>query len=128
MPELQDQEVELPAALGDGFDTPREIPPVLYAFPAQVEALMPTWDAIPDDFKRQNEWVRYVEAWFFHGFTGLFTREDIAGEDAYRHLDTILRSFQPKHEHKVAAVAWLASRWFASIPEKTTDQDDRTNE
>ena len=118
----QDQNVELPDAPGDGFDTPREIPPVLYAFPAQVEALMPTWDAIPDDFKGQNKWTTYVSDWFLHGFTGLYTREDIAGEAAYRHLDTILRSFQPKHEHKIAAVAWLASRWFDSIPAKTDDE------
>lgn len=117
----QDQKTELPDSVGDGFDLPREIAPVLYAFPAQVEALMPTWDAIPDSFKGPNEWSDYVSAWFLGGFTGLYTRDGIAGEDAYRHLDTILRSFQPKHEHKIAAVAWLASRWFDSIPEKTTD-------
>lgn len=110
-------EAVIAAPLGDGFDTPREIDGALYAFPARVDALMPTMAAIPQDFRDDhNEWVKYVNKWFFEGFTGLFTREDITGEAAYRHLDTIMRSFAPKHEHKIAAVAWLASRWFAGVP------------
>lgn len=36
-------------------------------------------------------------------------------EQAYRVLGATLRSFAPKHEHKMAAVAYMMSCWFTSV-------------
>jgi hypothetical protein len=39
----------------------------------------------------------------------------VDGELAIRHLQVIQASFEPKHEHKEAAVAYLASLWFTDF-------------
>ena len=114
-------EAELSAPLNDGFDQPQVVSDVLHAFPADVSALMPKLDAIPEEFQSMNDhtvWNKFVSAWFFTGWPQdqyIYTRPDVDAEVAFRHLETIMRSFQPKHEHKQAAVAWLMSRWYAAI-------------
>lgn len=42
-------------------------------------------------------------------------REGIDAEQAYRVLGATLRSFAPKHEHKMAAVAYMMSCWFTAV-------------
>lgn len=113
--------VELSEPLNDGFDQPlKNISPALKAFPGDVTQLMPKWEEIPVQFRayKGNEWVKFVTSWFFAGWPTdrvLYTREDVDPNEALVHLSTIMRSFQPKHEHKEAAVAWLMSRWYAAI-------------
>lgn len=114
-------DVVLSEPLGDGFDQPQAVSDVLHAFPANLGGLMPPWESIPEQFRSLNsrtEWNRFVSSWFFTGWpTGrlLYARPDVDPEAAFRHLETIMRSFEPKHEHKEAAVAWLMSRWYADI-------------
>lgn len=116
-------EVHVHPALGDGFDQPQEISAVKQAFPADLGDLIPKWEVIPDEFKPgtggHTEWNKFISDWFFTGWPerGLFSRADVDPEKATIHLATILRSFEPKHEHKEAAVAWLTSRWFAAVGE-----------
>ncbi len=117
--------VELPPPLNDGFDQPQEISAVQQAFPGSVVGtLMPPMSAVPDEFKRNraNDWSKFVSDWFFHGNPfdkwTVYMRDDVDGQIAFTHLRTLLSSFEPKHEHKEAAVAWLASRWFAAIRPK----------
>jgi len=85
------------------------------AFPANVIGrLMPTWEEIPDEFKQfKNPWVQLAERWFYQGLTGdeFRVKEGIDYAMAVRHLGVVLRSFQPKQEHKIAAVAYLMSAW-----------------
>jgi hypothetical protein len=96
-----------------GFDFPHEIKRNQFA---DVMALMPPHKDIPREFNTdQNEWTRWQRKWFYEGLDG--TPEPKAGIDAdkaMRHLATIQRSWSPKHEHKEAAVAFLASLWFRS--------------
>lgn len=105
--------------LNDGFDQPQEISAALRAFPASVRDLMPAYDAIPEEFKGGGtDWNKFISSWFFTGWPQdrqLIMRDDVNGELAYLHISTILRSFEPKHEHKEAACAWLLSRWFEAI-------------
>lgn len=115
------KEVELAPALNDGFDQPQVVSDVQFVFSANVSDLMPPFEAIPDEFKGgNNEWNVFVREWGFGGWPsrGLYSREDVDSEKAFRHLQTILSSFEPKYEHKEAAVSWLASRWFAAVVEK----------
>lgn len=108
----------------DGFEEPHTISDAQYAFPARLKELLPTKEQIPKEFWRgHTPWNRFVSEWFFSGWParGLYSREDIDPNLAFRHLHTIMRSFEPKHEHKEAAVAWLASRWFESVGEEFID-------
>ena len=122
MPKSKKPRLEnLAPRLGDGYDQPLVIDDVLYAFPGHLDKLLPEWDAIPEEFKghpKTNMWVDFTRKWFCGGWPEdmrIYTRPDVEGEDAFRHAHTIMKSFEPKHEHKIAGVAWLLSRWFADV-------------
>lgn len=93
------------------------------AFPARVEHLMPAWADIPEEFRNETgdavRWVKFQRDWFFRGLpkgTRFVAKPGVDGTAAMRHLKAIQGSFEPKHEHKEAAVAFLASQWFAKPP------------
>jgi hypothetical protein len=101
------------------FNQPCVINDVTVVFPARVVGqLMPDMKDIPDAFKTDygpgKKWVKFQMDWFYGGITatGLVAREGIDKKLALRHLGAIQGSFEPKHEHKMAAVAYLASLWF----------------
>ena len=92
-----------------------EIDAVTAAFPASVRDLMPKYEDIPAEFKRGlTPWNKLVSTWFFCGLKSLdLTPKDGVDKDkAIRHVRAVMGSFEPKHEHKEAAVAYLASRWL----------------
>lgn len=96
---------------------PQEISDVDYAFPATVSHLMPKYEDIPSEFRNwnsRNKWMQMVADWFFCGLADLkmSPKERIDTEKALRHIGTIMGSFEPKHEHKEAACAYLLSLWF----------------
>jgi hypothetical protein len=110
--------VNVAAALAAPY-APQDIDDVTLAFPASVRHLMPPMAEIPDEFHMGsgNEWVEFQERWFFHGLgvdSKLYAKDGIDPETALRHLTAIQGSFEPKHQEKVAAVAYLASLWFDS--------------
>ena len=86
-----------------------------------IDALdhMPIYEDIPKEFKElSNPWVKWQQKWFF---TGLAlsdipkAKKGIHRKIALNHLSLIQKSFEPKHEHKEAAVAYLASLWFEDL-------------
>lgn len=104
--------------------------PAKWAQPSQVSTLntafgtlrglLPAMHEIPEDFRDMNartKWHRMQAQWMFNGLKGdrWTAKPGVDGPTALRHLATIQRSFEPKHEHKVAAVAWLASLWFDDV-------------
>jgi hypothetical protein len=103
------------------FSKPVAVSDALTVFPAGVRHLMPAWDKIPDEFKdrhSQGEWNKVVSAWFFRGLpedVEFDLKDGIDGDAMMRHLGAVMGSFQPKHEHKEAAVAFLLSQWCNSI-------------
>lgn len=115
---------------GELADTsnPVQVSDVEMAFPAKVRHLMPAMKDIPDEFRRLGfsmggepspqkfNWI--AQTWFSKGLpetTEFHLRPGIDGEKAIRHLHCILGSFQPKHEHKIAAVGFLLSEWCEDI-------------
>lgn len=122
---------------------PVPVDKVRIAFPAAVIAdLMPAEDEIPEEFWRDasGEWVeapkgwsgRVVDGqcWMTHGWVAIanswfssglpatveFHMQDgIDGQTAFNHLRCILGSFEPGHQHKIAAVAFLLSQWCTSV-------------
>lgn len=70
------------------------------------------------DRKTARMWRDFQATWFFEGLSPdveFTVAEGVDGATAIRHLKMINGSFAPKHEHKEAAVAYLASRWFTSV-------------
>lgn len=114
-------EVDLPERLNDGYDEPQEVTDLEVAFPAHALEKMPAEKDIPDDYPYRRDWARFVQLWFFRGWPAaeehfwIYKHPEIDGEKAMRHIRMILGSYEPKHEHKEAAAAWLMSRWFGAI-------------
>jgi hypothetical protein len=76
---------------------------------------LPKWDAIPEEFKRGNtKWNRLFNQCFFCGAKGLqlVPKEGVDAKKALRVIRACMGSFEPKHEHKEAGVAYLFSLWF----------------
>lgn len=99
---------------------PQSVSDVLMAFPGDIGHLIPDPMAIPDEFWESsgNDWVEFIGRWFASGLTAdtrAFLAQDIDGNTAFRHLKTVLGSYQPKHEHKSAGLAFLCSRWFHGV-------------
>lgn len=107
-----------------GAWTPQELSAVDAAFPATVEHLMPPMSEIPEEFtewNRNNKWQKLIGDWFYSGLEikALMPKEGIDPKKAMRHVGAILGSFEPKHEHKEAAAAYLMSLWFDDVQYET---------
>jgi len=104
------------------YSTPQEISDVQMAFPASLGDLIPAKDEIPEPFWRHKGtvWNEFQADWFFSGLDepAFYPKKGINAEKAYRHLATIQGSWEPAHEHKEAAVAYLASLWFNKVKTK----------
>jgi hypothetical protein len=101
-------------SVADRFAKPTEVSKLDMVFGGRMQELMPAYQQIPDEFKRGgNKWVEWQAKWFYSGLDSMPTPKDgIDGKKAMHHLAAIQNSFEPKHEHKSAAVAFLASLWF----------------
>ena len=87
-------------------------------FGSRAMDLMPAYGDIPAGFKTSsNTWVKFQNEWFFAGLKGakFQVRDGIDLKQALGHLKAIQSSFEPKHEHKEAGVAYLASLWFLGV-------------
>ena len=88
------------------------------AFSVTVSFLMPRQADIPEEFReRRTKWNRVVSDWFYKGLSGaVFTpKKGVDRAKALRHIHCIMGSFEPKHEHKESAVAYLLSEWFEDV-------------
>lgn len=113
----------------DQWAMPQPVDDVTLAFPAGVADLVPPREAceaalsqMPD---RGRGWVEFQQRWFYEGLSGnavVTPRDGIDPALAFRHLAAIQGSFEPKHEHKEAAVAYLASLWFEAPPVEDADE------
>jgi hypothetical protein len=107
-------------ASADKWAAPTEVDRITAAFPANVVGIfLPPWDEIPDEFRTKwhydnHPWCGLVNKWFGAGLSGdeVTAKDGIDRNVAIRHLKACMGSFEPKHEHKIAGVAWLMSRWF----------------
>lgn len=79
--------------------------------------LLPPYESIPDEFKRGNDYTKLMDC-LFAGIPmpegEIIFREgfDDAGAPALlnRVVRAHLRSFEPKHEHKIAGLGYLVSQ------------------
>jgi hypothetical protein len=78
---------------------------------------LPAWDSIPEEFKGCNAtpFNEVVSTLFFEGgrvSDFLTPKEGVDVSKALRAIKCCLGSFEPKHEHKEAGVAFMLSEWF----------------
>lgn len=111
------------ATTDNRWSQPVEVSDAQVAFPANLERLLPPMNEIPEELRYRSgtAWNRIVGRWFFTGLRGRFVwKEGIDGEAAMRHLRACMGSWEPKHEHKEAGVAYLLSLWadrFEPLPD-----------
>jgi hypothetical protein len=78
---------------------------------------MPSYDTVPDQYKvlQGNPYVDLVKKWFYDGLDDLSILEPKDGINkvlALAAIRSVLCSYEPKHEHKMAACAYMLSEWF----------------
>jgi len=80
---------------------------------------LPPMNEIPKCFSMGSNTFqnRFIGQWFFRGLTAtdiakLIPKQGVDKEKALIAIVAILRSFEPKHEHKEAGCAYLLSEWF----------------
>ena len=99
--------------------TPQKTTGLDHAFgPSRIATFLPPYADLPEEFRRErNPWCQFVQDWFFKGADKdrLKAKPGVDWKDAVGHCATIMRSFEPKHEHKVAGVAYLLSLWFEPL-------------
>jgi hypothetical protein len=85
-------------------------------FGGRVNDILPPMKDIPEEFHRDGGvWVDWQQQWFFSGLKRWpVPRDGIDLKLAMQNLQCVQGSFAPKHEHKQAGVAYLASLWFTS--------------
>jgi len=97
------------------FARPTPVTALDLAFGGDIGKLMPDYKNLPEEFRRERDpWSRLIHKWFFSGLdtSSLKPKEGIDKVVALKHCQAIMCSFSPKHEHKIAGVAWLMSQWF----------------
>lgn len=82
------------------------------AFPAHVADMMPSYEECKD--MHHTPWAKTASTWFFSGINikSAKPKEGVNQDEALAHIKCILGSWEPKHEHKEAAVAYLLREWF----------------
>lgn len=113
--------------IAERFALPLEIDEARSVFPANIDELIPPYREIPEEFRDlngRNEYIKFQMDWFYRGFdkARLSAKPGVDLKKALRHLSAVQGSFAPKHEHKVAAVAWLASLWLEIAPESLVNE------
>lgn len=95
---------------------PIQVTKVDVVFGGMVNKILPPMAEIPEDFKRnRSPWVKWQRDWFYEGLGRWpLARDGIDLNLAMANLACVQGSFAPKHEHKEAGVAYLASLWFSS--------------
>jgi hypothetical protein len=77
------------------------------------------WEDIPEEFRqRRTKWNDIFNTMFYQGLPGktqIYPKQGINAGHALLHIRAIAISFEPKHEHKEACVAYLFSLWFEDI-------------
>lgn len=92
------------------------------------EGFLPEWKDIPEEYKTgKNEWTKGAESWFYSGLSSsseFLPKEGVDPEKAVRMIHACLVSFGPKHEHKIAGVAYLLATFFEKIDIKPYKKEE----
>lgn len=75
---------------------------------------LPKFETLPQEYQRERApGCKFVSEWFDFGIKGKPpAKPGVDQNKALRAIAAILRSFDPKHEHKIAGAGYLADQWF----------------
>lgn len=86
---------------------------------------MPKYGSLPAEFQdwHNNDFCRAISSWFYSGAktfkNGIqikdetFTaKEGVSANAALAAIRSVLASWEPKHEHKIAACGFMLNEWF----------------
>src|SRR5271165_5545303 len=87
---------------------------------------LPKWNDLDEEFRRNwssNNFCEAISMWFYNGAKNIPNGIEIngvkfiakAGVDsitALRAIKSVLGSWEPKHEHKIAGCGYMLSEWF----------------
>lgn len=95
----------------------KDVPLIDIIFPTSVKNFIPSYEEIPKEFKnRYNEtkWNKLFSDMFYCGLEKLklIPKDGIDAQKALAHIRYVMGSWEPKHEHKEAACAFLFNEWF----------------
>ena len=102
-----------------------EVDDLTLAFPSRiVGTLLPLWDDISDKYKDERHPLQEIASrWFFEGaHEYVFTpREGVDANKALRMIAACMGSYEPKHQHKMAGIAYMLDEFFENVgvPETT---------
>src|SRR5688500_10031633 len=100
----------------------KDVTDIDVAFGGGAMHLLPKWEEIPDEFKRQNnKWVKVVSDWFFSGLRNAkwTPKAGVDERKALRMVKVCMGSFEPAHEHKEAGCAFMLSEFFEDVKYET---------
>lgn len=75
--------------------------------------LLPSWDEIPEEFRRGNIYTKLAESIFFGRelpVCEIMMNPGFAPESLNRAVRAHLQSWAPKHEHKIAGVGFMIAQ------------------
>lgn len=83
------------------------------AFPTRGLELLPPWDAIPPEYRTAAK-QKIPTLWFLKGLSinRVVCKKGVDQKNAFRHMKAIMGCWSPKHEHKMAGIAYLIDQWF----------------
>lgn len=101
--------------------TPLKLTDVDTAFGGRAMEILPPMADIPFEFESvTNKWHALAQKWFYNGLKVMPpVKAGLDRDDVQKNLAAALRSFEPKHEHKMAGVAYLMSLWLEDKEEST---------
>jgi hypothetical protein len=103
------------------WNNPKPVTDLDLAFPSHViGSYLPLEKDIPKEFWKCHNTFNEMSESIFLGTTanwGFQLNQGIDLEMFKRHIKTCLGSFEPKHEHKIAGVAYLLSLWCSEVKE-----------
>lgn len=88
---------------------------------------MPKFEDLPEPFRdgwQHNEYCKAVSSWFYEGAKAypngivlggdhiFVAKTEVDAGKALAAIRAVLGSFEPKHEHKIAACGYMLSEWF----------------
>ena len=99
------------------------------AFPARGLDLMPSMRVIPQKYHRNHPYHDLMHVWMFKGVAAdveFHMQDGVDGATAYRHLSVMVGSYASRHEHKMAAFAYLCSLWFTKVVNDGTTYEENS--
>lgn len=91
------------------------------AFGSNTDIFLPDYHWLLENFgnnPERNKFEKIITNWFFYGLpenVQFIPKENIDAKTAYHHISSCLRSWKPKHEHKILGCAFLLWLWFSDI-------------